>query len=82
MRIMDDSNGDIFENFPMSRKLKDLFDGFGAEKFLRRYFLRLACQNSFKVFIESDDGKRRDMAENLLCRALLEKCAKDGETSF
>lgn len=50
----------------------------GGERFLRRYFLRLACQQTAASFVEMSEKERGARAEGLLHRAILEEAAREG----
>lgn len=69
---------ETFENFPVSAVLKELYDNVKGPTFLRRYFLRLACQQSSSKIWDLRDNDRNLLVKNCLYRAILEKAAQTG----
>lgn len=80
LKLLDNSNKseDWFENFPVSKALKEVYSKVNGERFLRRYFLRLACQQTAASFYEMDEVKHKTHAEQCLFRAILEAAAREG----
>lgn len=74
-----DGEREIFENFPISRIFKKFFAEFEADTFLRRPFLRLACQQNMSTFISLSEEEHLKHARSFLHRAVLEKVATEGE---
>lgn len=74
-----DSESETFENFPVSGVLKELYHEFNGQKFLRRYFLRLACQQSSSKVWNLTANERDLLVKNCLYRAILEKVAEEGK---
>ncbi|KAL3286433.1 hypothetical protein HHI36_000941 [Cryptolaemus montrouzieri] len=68
---------EYFSNFPVSVMLKSKFDKYDAGLFLRRPFLRLACQQTLTTFINMSDKEHQEHAENFLRRAALQKAAEE-----
>lgn len=76
-----DEENEYFENFPASMKLKELFNEFEAAKFLRRPFLRLACQQTLYNFANMCDDDHEMHSRNLMHRAILQKVADLGKST-
>ncbi|CAH0551895.1 unnamed protein product [Brassicogethes aeneus] len=68
---------DFFENFPSSAVLKDLFSDAQAQVFIRRPFLRLACQQTANSFINMDKRELDIQSRNCFFRALLQAVATE-----
>lgn len=68
-----------FVNFPVSKALKRLHKELDGENFLRRPFLRLACQysGSSRRNLLQEDSERQ--LRSLMLRAVLQHAANDGE---
>ncbi|KAK9873945.1 hypothetical protein WA026_002298 [Henosepilachna vigintioctopunctata] len=66
-----------FKNFPLSDVLKSMFEKHKATSFLRRPFLRLACQQTVKKFIDMSENEHIYHAENFMWRAVLQQAAKE-----
>lgn len=69
---------EYFRSFPVSKALKLQFDANEAAAFLRRPFLRLACQQTLATFLKMSDAEHEEHAKNFLMRAVLQKAAKEG----
>lgn len=81
-RLQESNTEDRFENFPVSEALKEVYNKVNGERFLRKYFLRLACQQSAASFIKMDEAEHRIHAEQCLFRAILEASAREGRCNF
>ncbi|XP_044747596.1 protein RRNAD1 isoform X2 [Coccinella septempunctata] len=68
---------EYFKCFPLSRTLKYEFDSHDASTYLRRPFLRLACQQTLITFLEMSDEQHEEHARNFLMRAVLQKAADE-----
>lgn len=80
--LQESSTEDRFKNFPLSKALKEVYNKRNGERFLRRYFLRLACQQSVASFVEMDEEEHKIHAEQCLFRAILEEAAREGMECF
>lgn len=78
--LSENGNEDRFKNFPISDALKEIYCKRNGERFLRRYFLRLACQQSVASFCKMNEVEHRKHAEQCLFRAILEEVAKEGKS--
>ncbi|KAL5287790.1 hypothetical protein ACFFRR_008581 [Megaselia abdita] len=65
-----------FENFPLSKQLKDLYKG----NFLNRPFLRLACQETASRWSLMTAEEHLTHSRNMFQRAALEVLLKEGES--
>lgn len=74
-----DGEKEMFENFPISTIFEKYFAEFEAETFLRRPFLRLACQQNIGTFISLSEEEHTKHARSFLHRAVLEKVVIEGE---
>lgn len=74
----DDDGREIFKYFPVSNLMKLLFDEFDASRFMRKPFLRLACQQTIYSFSEMSYEEHQIHAQNLLYRAILQDVAEQG----
>lgn len=72
------SEEDRFKNFPVSEALLKVFESKDGGRFLRKYFLRLACQQSVACFIKMSEDEHREHGEQCLFRAILEAAAREG----
>lgn len=70
---------EVFENFPISTVFKNVFKEFKAEWFIRRPFLRLACQQNVGNFISMTEEEHRNHSRSFLYRAILEKVVIQGK---
>lgn len=73
-----ENNSEIFENFPKSQTLKSLFSKYNAQEFIRRPFLRNACQHTSSTWTEMSVEDHEKHAKNCLLRAILQKIAVEG----
>lgn len=80
LNLLDDTTPteDWFECFPVSDKLTNTYKNVDGQKFLRRYFLRLACQQTATSFSKMSEAEHSTHARNCLYRAILEAAAKEG----
>lgn len=76
-RIVEDK--EYFKNFPASETLKEIFDEYEAETFLRRPFLRLACQQTLGRIVNMSEEQHIKQARCLLFRAILQNVVESGE---
>lgn len=70
---------DSFENFPLSSIYKHIFMEYDAKLFLRRPFLRLACQQTIGNFISMTVEEHERHARNFMYRAILEDVVVKGK---
>lgn len=68
-----------FDSFPVSDALKEVYDAFDGQTFLRRYFLRLACQQTASKIWNMTCEKRDLLVQNCLFRAVLEMVAHESK---
>lgn len=73
---------EAFKNFPVSDALKKTFKEHNGETFLKRYFLRLACQQSVAAFSKMNEEEHEVHAEECLFRAILEVAAREGRSAI
>lgn len=76
-----DSNcsNDKFKNFPVSDALREIYCVRNGGGFLRRYFLRLACQQSVRSFCNMNEEQHKSHIDECLFRAILEEAAREGK---
>ncbi|CAH1105495.1 unnamed protein product [Psylliodes chrysocephalus] len=67
---------ELFFSFPISKTLNDVYNEFGAQKFLRRPFLRLSCQQSIGHFVTMTDKEHERHSRNLMFRCILQYVAE------
>lgn len=81
LQMSSESDGECetFVNFPISAVLKELYIEFNGQRFLRRYFLRLACQQSSSKIWDLSSSDRELLVKNCLYRAILQKVAEEGK---
>nr|CAI5844041.1 unnamed protein product [Callosobruchus analis] len=68
-----------FKNFPSSDKFKHVFKAYEADTFLRRPFLRLACQQTHFSFVNMSEEEHENHAFKFLCRTILQEVAEIGK---
>ncbi|XP_045461076.1 probable methyltransferase-like protein 25 [Harmonia axyridis] len=68
---------EYFKGFPISEALKYYFEKYDASNFLKRPFLRLACQTTSTTFQEMSDSQHEEHAKNFLMRGILQKAADE-----
>ncbi|CAH1163545.1 unnamed protein product [Phaedon cochleariae] len=71
----EDGDKEYFRNFPLSEVLIDLFEEYEAHTFLKRPFLRLACQQSKGSFVAMTEEEHNRHARNFMFRAILQEVA-------
>nr|XP_023026858.1 uncharacterized protein LOC111514850 [Leptinotarsa decemlineata] len=71
----EDESQEHFVNFPSSKVLSCLFSEFEASKFMRRPFLRLACQLTIRSFVKVTEEENEILSRRFLFRAILEDVA-------
>ncbi|CAG9838397.1 unnamed protein product [Diabrotica balteata] len=67
---------EYFHNFPISTVFKDIFTKASSEYFLRRPFLRLACQQASRNFCSMSQEEHVDHSTNLMFRCVLQLVAE------
>ncbi|XP_028133010.2 probable methyltransferase-like protein 25 [Diabrotica virgifera virgifera] len=67
---------EYFYNFPFSNVFKDIFDKASGEYFLRRSFLRLACQQASRNFCNMSQEEHVEHSTNLMFRCILQLVAE------
>lgn len=70
---------ETFLNFPLSNTLRSVYEKIDGGRFLRRYFLRLACQRSVSGSGDMTEEERDIHARNCLYRAVLEDVVQKGK---
>lgn len=73
----DQYNREYFENFPISHNFKKIFEEYDGAIFLKKYFLRNACQQSNIVWKNMTENDHKLHAENLMFRAILQTISND-----
>lgn len=68
-----------FENFPKSSLIKRLYVKHNAESYIRRPFLRNACQQTNTTLMDMNEDDHRLHAENVLLRAIIQLVATQRE---
>ncbi|KAJ8955752.1 hypothetical protein NQ318_008626, partial [Aromia moschata] len=64
---------EYFKHFPASQLFKDMWENSEAENFIRRPFLRLACQQSVQSFLKMTGEEHTAHARSCMHRAVLQK---------
>lgn len=78
----DKSRMERFENFPKSNLMKRLFAKHDANHFIRRPFLRNACQQTSTTLMDMNENDHNLHAKNVLLRAIIQLVAKQREYIF
>ncbi|VEN58849.1 unnamed protein product [Callosobruchus maculatus] len=73
---------ECFKNFPSSEKFKNIYKTYEADTYLRRPFLRLACQQTHYSFVNMSEAEHEDHAFKFLCRAILQEVAEIGKIYY
>ncbi|KAG5893231.1 hypothetical protein JTB14_013393 [Gonioctena quinquepunctata] len=77
--IKEGEEGEYFENFPASKVLMQLFLENEAQKFLKRPFLRLACQQTIGSFTKMTKDEHDKHSRDFMFRAILQEVAEIGK---
>lgn len=78
MQFIDVNGAEIFQNFPSSQKLLKEWKNAKCARFLKRPFLRLACQQRPDAWKSFDEHELEARAFRLLTRSILELYVKKG----
>lgn len=79
---INEDQSETFQNFPKSSVLKRLFEKHKAESFIRRSFLRNACQYTSATISEMSENEHEVHGKNLLFRAILQAVAFESKYLF
>lgn len=80
MQIQNSKGRETFLNFPLSNTLRIVYEKVDGGTFLRRYFLRLACQRSVSGGGDMTEEERDIHSRNCLYRAVLEDVVQKGKS--
>uniref|UniRef100_A0A1Y1MHR6 Methyltransferase domain-containing protein n=1 Tax=Photinus pyralis TaxID=7054 RepID=A0A1Y1MHR6_PHOPY len=67
-----------FKRFPVSETLRSVYGSLNGESFLRRPFLRLACQQTGNAWKHMSEEMHALHSKNCAFRAILEEVAREG----
>lgn len=76
---LNDDNSETFHNFPKSSLFKRLFLKYNANCFIKRPFLRNACQYSNGKILDMSEKEHDLHAKNMLFRAILQEVANESK---
>lgn len=74
-----ENNREYFKYFPVSKLYNNLFEQFDGYSFIKRPFLRLACQQSVTNFTNMSEMEHEKHAKNCLYRSILQEVAEESK---
>ncbi|KAK4885979.1 hypothetical protein RN001_002250 [Aquatica leii] len=71
------ADGEMFENFPISQVLSDVYENLNGKLFLKKPFLRLACQQTESAWKHMSDEDHAIHSKSCILRAILQEFANE-----